>query len=44
VIEGMTVSGIMNAHLGFHLPGSVTFDDCRIVPISGQARTADVTH
>jgi len=44
VIEGMTVSGIMNARLGFHLPGSVTFDDCRIVPISGHVPTAGVAH
>ena len=34
VIEAMKVSGIMNAHLRFRLPGSVTFENCRIVPIS----------
>jgi len=36
VIEGMKVSGIMNATLRLHLPCNVSFDDCQIVPISGQ--------
>jgi len=44
VIEGMKVSGIMNAHLAFHLPGNVTFDNCRIVPISGQAQEEQAPH
>jgi 4-hydroxy-3-methylbut-2-enyl diphosphate reductase IspH len=44
VIEGMKVSGIMNAHLGFHLPGNITFDDCRIVLISAQRQEAGVAH
>jgi hypothetical protein len=35
VIEGMKVSGIMNAQLSVHLPGKVSFDSCKIVPISG---------
>jgi len=35
VIEGMKVSGIMNATLRLHLPCNISFDDCRIVPISG---------
>lgn len=34
VIEGMGVTGIMNAQLRFHLPGNVCFEKCRIVPIS----------
>jgi len=34
VIEGMKVSGIMNAHLSVHLPGNVSFESCKIVPIS----------
>jgi hypothetical protein len=34
VIEGMVVTGIMNAQLRFHLPGNVCFEKCRIVPIS----------
>lgn len=34
VIEGMAVTGIMNAKLRFHLPCDISFDDCKIVPIS----------
>ncbi len=44
VIEGMQVSGIMNAQLTFRLPGSVSFDGCRIVPISGQTQQATLAH
>ena len=36
VVEGMKVSGIMNATLRLHFPCNISFDDCRIVPISGQ--------
>ena len=36
VIEGMKVSGIMNATLRLNLPFNISFEDCRIVPISGQ--------
>jgi hypothetical protein len=38
VIEGMEVTGIMNAHLRFHLPGNVSFENCEIVPISQQKK------
>ena len=34
VIEGMEVSGIMNAHIRFHLPGNISFENSRIIPIS----------
>jgi hypothetical protein len=34
VIEGMAVTGIMNAELRFQFPGNVSFENCRIVPIS----------
>jgi len=34
VIEGMKTTGIMNAKLRFHLPCNVSFEDCKIVPIS----------
>ena len=34
VIEGMEVAGIMNAKLRFQLPGNVSFEDCKIIPIS----------
>lgn len=38
VIEGMEVTGIMNAKLRFKLPGSLSFDDCKVVPISRQKK------
>jgi hypothetical protein len=34
VIEGMKVAGIMNAKLTFHLPSNISFENCKIVPIS----------
>jgi hypothetical protein len=34
VIEGMQVTGFMNAKLTFDLGGNVGFKDCRIIPIS----------
>jgi len=36
VIEGMKISGIMNAQLKFHLPATVSFQGCKIIPISDQ--------
>jgi len=42
VIEGMEVAGIMNAQLKFHLPCNVSFDDCKIVPISRQKKQEGV--
>ncbi|MFC1868310.1 hypothetical protein ACFL0H_09275 [Thermodesulfobacteriota bacterium] len=34
VIEGMKVTGIMNAELRFQLPGNISFENCKTVPIS----------
>ena len=34
VIEGMELTGIMNAKLSFSLPGNLSFKDCKITPIS----------
>jgi hypothetical protein len=34
VIEGMKTTGIMNAKLKFHFPCNVSFEDCKIVPLS----------
>jgi hypothetical protein len=34
VIEGMGVAGIMNAKMSFHLPFNVSFEDCKVIPIS----------
>ena len=36
VIEGMEVAGIMNAQIRFHLPGDISFENCKTVPISQQ--------
>ena len=36
LIEGMAVTGIMNAKLRFHLPCNVSFADCKTVAISQQ--------
>jgi len=36
VIEGMEVAGIMNAKLRFQLPCNVSFEDCKVIPISRQ--------
>ena len=34
VIEGMKVAGIMNAKLRFHWPGDISFEECKIAPLS----------
>ena len=39
VIEGMEVSGLMNAKLKLQWSGTVTFEDCRIIPISQRNRS-----
>jgi len=42
VIEGMEVTGLMNAKLRLHLPLKICFDHCRIIPISQQRRNQSV--
>jgi hypothetical protein len=34
VVEGMKVTGIMNAELGFQFPADVSFKNCRTVPMT----------
>jgi hypothetical protein len=34
VIEGMKVTGIMNAQLKIKLPADITFENCKIIPAS----------
>jgi hypothetical protein len=41
VIEGMKVSGIMNAQLRFQPPANIAFASCKIVPISGHRQEAN---
>jgi hypothetical protein len=43
VIEGMEVSGIMNAELRLHLPGNVSFENCKTVPISQQKKKENMS-
>ncbi|HAY39805.1 MAG TPA: hypothetical protein DCY53_11070 [Desulfobacteraceae bacterium] len=43
VIEGMEVTGIMNAELRFHLTGNVSFENCKTVPISQQKKKEDMS-
>lgn len=38
VVEGMEVAGFMNAKLRFRLPCNVSFEDCKIIPISQQKK------
>ena len=38
VIQAMEVSGIMNAKLKFDLPCNVSFEDCKIIPISQEKK------
>lgn len=38
VIEGMKATGIMNAKLRFRLPCNISFEDCRVIPISQQKK------
>jgi hypothetical protein len=44
VIEGMEVAGIMNAKLRFRLPCNLSFEDCKITPISGQKKEEDIRY
>ena len=43
VIEGMQAAGIMNARPRFHLPCNVSFEGCRIIPISEQSNEEDMS-
>ena len=36
VIEGMKTAGIMNGRMSFRLPGDLSFERCKVVPISQQ--------
>jgi hypothetical protein len=42
VIEGMKVAGIMNAQLKFHFPCNISFENCKIVPISKKKKEEDI--
>jgi len=38
VIEGMEATGIMNAQLRFQFPGNISFENCKVVPISHETK------
>lgn len=38
VIEGMTVTGFMNAKMKFGFPCNISFDDCKVIPMSQQTK------
>lgn len=41
VIQGMKVAGFMNAKMNFHLPCNVSFQDCKVIPLSPQKRDGE---
>lgn len=41
VVQGMEVTGFMNAKMRFHLPGNVSFEDCRVIPLTEQKADCD---
>ena len=41
VIQGMKVTGFMNAKMRFHLPGDVSFKDCKVIPLIQQKKSYD---
>jgi hypothetical protein len=43
VIEGMEVTGIMNAKLKLQMPGNVSFEDCKIIPISERRKDESIS-
>ena len=43
VIEAMQLSGIMNAKLKFDFPCNISFEDCKVIPISQQTKEEDMS-
>jgi hypothetical protein len=43
VIEGMALSGLMNAKLSISWPAHISFQDCKIVPISQRDQSEEVS-
>ena len=44
VIQGMAVAGVTNARLTFHLPGTVSFQGGRTVPLSTEMKAEGPSH
>jgi len=43
VIEGMEIAGFMNAKLSFRLPCNISFEDCKIIPMSQLKKNEEMT-
>lgn len=43
VIAGMEVVGFLNAQMRFHLPCNVSFEDCKMIPMSQQEKEEDIS-
>jgi hypothetical protein len=43
VIEGMEVAGFMNAKLRFHLPCNISFEDCKIIPMTQRTENEEMS-
>jgi hypothetical protein len=44
VIQGMEVSGVTNARLRFELPGNLTFQGCKTIPLSPRREDSGTPH
>jgi hypothetical protein len=42
VVEGMEVTGYMNAKMKLHLPCNLSFEDCKIIPISERHKQVEL--
>jgi hypothetical protein len=38
IIQGMEVTGFMNAKMKFQWPGNISFEDCKVIPFSQQEK------
>jgi len=41
VVQGMKVTGFMNAKMRFHLPFNIFFEDCKVIPFTQQKTDCD---
>ena len=41
VVQGMKVTGFMNAKMRFHLPFNISFEDCKVIPFTQQKTDCD---
>lgn len=41
IIQGMEITGFMNAKIRFRLPGNICFEDCKVIPLAQQKKGYD---